>query len=230
MTLTITITNLTPHPVTIHRTRPSDTGAPADREPYVVTYPACATEALPRATEGPDGGDMAMTRSDGQGQYENSLTFSRLGIIDEIAYVGVEGLPPLSPADQMFGVSSFSIVSIVTVIGALAAGRGIEDLLVPVGQVRDAAGRVIGATGLAPATSLMSAMYRTVVAPIRAELMEALRERNAARAEIRALTPSDPVASGETSTERRIGSMVLGRDDSADLPGPRVKTPADWTP
>lgn len=150
----ITIINLTPHPVTIIR---------PGREP--VTYPACAPGDLPRATEAPVHADMRLTdrASDGQGGYANAVSMQDTGLVDQVGYVGVDGLPALSADERMFGVATLRIVSIVTAIGALAAGRGIEDLLVPMGQVRDTAGRIIGATGLAPATSLLTPMYRALV-------------------------------------------------------------------
>lgn len=171
--MSIKIINLTPHPVTIIR---------PDRDP--VIYPACAPVDLPRATEGLNHGDMALTdsASDGQGGYANAVSLRSTGIVDFYGYTGVEGLPEVPAGDRMFGLDTFRIVSIVTVIGALAAGRGIEDLLVPMGQVRDAQGRVIGATGLAPATSLLAPMYRAIVRPYQQSTIEALKERNAARA------------------------------------------------
>lgn len=149
----ITIVNLTPHPVTIIR---------PGREPAI--YPACSPADLPRATEAVVSPDMGLTdsASDGQGGYENSVALADTGLVDTLGYTGVEGLPPCSPGDRMFGVPSFKIVSVVTAIGALAAGRGIEDLLVPMGQVRDASGRVVGATSLAPAASLLTPMYRAI--------------------------------------------------------------------
>lgn len=172
-----TIVNLTPHPVTIIR---------AGREP--VTYPACAPADLPRAIEAPVDADMYLTDggSDGQGGYENAVAMHESGLVDQVGYTGVEGLPDFLPGERMFGVSTLRIVSIVTAIGALASGRGIEDLLVPMGQIRDAQGRIIGAAGLAPASSLLTPMYRAIVAPHHASMMEALRERNEAREALRA--------------------------------------------
>lgn len=166
--MTITITNLTPHPVTIIR----GTGT--------TTYPACAPADLPRATEETVGLDMSLTASD-----ENAATLASTGLVDQTGYTGVEGLPPISRGDQCV---RWYIVSVVTAIGALAGDRGIEDLLIPMGQVRDASGRIIGATGLAPATSLLAPLYRAIVAPHRAELMTALRERNEARRTVADLT------------------------------------------
>lgn len=168
--MSVTITNLTPHPVTIVRD---------GRNP--VTYPPCTPNELPRATESVmERGDMALTNaaSDGQGGYETGVALAGTGLVDWIGYDGVFGLPAFLPGERMFGISQFYIVSIVTAIGALAAGRGIEDLLVPSGQVRDATGRIIGATGLAPATSLLSPMYRAIVGPMRAEIRHALDQRN----------------------------------------------------
>ena len=167
------IVNLTPHPITIIR---SDTR---------VEYPACAPAELPRATEadiGYGGSEMALTNggSDGQGGYENAATLQSTGLVNFVGYTGVENLPDFAPGERMFGVSTFYIVSIVTAIGALAADRGIEDLLVPMGQVRDANGRIIGATGLAPATSLLTPMYQRIVAPYQERMREAI-QRNSAR-------------------------------------------------
>lgn len=169
----ITIINLTPHPVTIIR---------PGTDP--VTYPACAPADLPRVTEGPDTGEMALTdsASDGQGGYENAVWLRSTGLVDFVGYTGVEGLPEVPANDRMFGLDTFRIVSIVTAIGALAAGRGIEDLLVPMGQVRDDKGRIIGATGLAPAASLLAPMYRAIVRPHQRRTIAALEERNAALA------------------------------------------------
>lgn len=167
--MSVTIKNLTPHPVTIVRD---------GRDP--VTYPPCAPNDLPRATESEERGEMALINaaSDGQGGYETGVALDGTGLVDWSGYTGVSNLPDFLPGERMFGISQFYIVSIVTAIGALAAGRGIEDLLVPSGQVRDATGRIIGATGLAPATSLLSPMYRALVAPIRAEINRLLDQRN----------------------------------------------------
>lgn len=171
--MSITIINLTPHPVTIHR---------PDRDP--VTYPACSPADLPRATEAPDKGWGCMELSesgDGQAGYENAVSLQSTGLVDSVGYNGVEGLPDIPPDERAFGCTTFRIVSIVTAIGALAAGRDIVDLLVPMGQVRDANGRIIGATGLAPAATLLTPMYRAIVAPHQRRTIEALEERNAAR-------------------------------------------------
>lgn len=164
--MSITIVNLTPHPITIYRTRSSDTGAPADREPLPpITYQACAPEALPRATETPmtHSGCMELSVSgDTQDAYENHWSMVHSGVVDFVGYGGVENLPDLSPDDRAFGCTTFRIVSIVMAIGALAAGRPIVDLLVPMGQVRDTSGRIIGATGLAPASALLTPMVQKI--------------------------------------------------------------------
>lgn len=181
----IKIVNLTPHPVIICR---------PGREP--VTYPACAPADLPRAIENCEYpvdlddpariigiGDLALTDagSDGQGGYENAVSLQGTGLVDFIGYVGVEGLPEVSASDRMFGLDTFRIVSIVTALGALAAGRGIEDLLVPMGQIRDDRGRIVGAAGLAPATSLLTPLYRRITTPLHRATLRALEERNEAR-------------------------------------------------
>lgn len=169
----ISIVNLTPHPVTIIR---------AGREP--VTYPACAPEALPRAIETPmtHTGCMELSVSgDTQDAYENHWSMVHTGVVDFVGYFGVDGLPELSATDRAFGCTQFRIVSIVTAIGALAAGRPIVDLLVPMGQVRDATtGRIIGASGTAPASALLTplaerliGMGRSSVDYLRAQLDEA---------------------------------------------------------
>ena len=176
----VTITNLTPHPVTIIRRCDDPNGPPDAIVEQRTEYPARAPGELSRATEAHERGDMCLTdaASDGQGGYETACALDRTGLIDWTGYVGVAGLPDFVPGDRMFGVGTFYIVSIVTVLGALAAGRGVEDLLVPSGQVRDASGRVIGATGLAPASALLSPMYRAVTAPYRAQVAKALAQRN----------------------------------------------------
>ena len=180
------IVNLTPHTVIIIRSIPDPHGSPSDRLSVRMEYPACAPGELPRALEEVVSPEMALTDSgsDGQGGYENSVSLDRLGVVDTIGYVGVIGLPHVSAGDRMFGLTTFYIVSIVTAIGALAANRGIEDLLIPCGQVRDAGGRIIGASGLAPATSLLTPMYEAITKPYRVQHMEALEERNAARAQL----------------------------------------------
>lgn len=179
----ITIVNLTPHPVTIIRRCPNPSGPPEAIIEHVFEYPACAPSNLPRATEAPVQSDMCLTDggSDGQGGYENARSLAATGLVDNLGYTGIEGLPPLTQGERMFGVTTFLIVSVVTAIGALAAGRGVEDLLIPMGQVRDASGRIVGATSLAPAASLLTPLYRAIVAPYNARIMDILRERNAAR-------------------------------------------------
>lgn len=181
----ITIVNLTPHPVTIIRRCPDPNGPPDAIIEHRTEYPACAPSDLPRAIEARvEGvGDMCLTdaASDGQGGYENARSLRSTGLVDFTGYTGVEGLPVVSESDRMFGLVTFRIVSIVTVLGALAAGRGIEDLLVPMGQVRDVNGRIIGATALAPASSLLTPMYRAITAPYQSQILDALHERNAAR-------------------------------------------------
>lgn len=178
------IINLTPHTVTIIRRCPDPNGPPEAILETRTEYPACAPGDIPRATESPDNGDMCLTDSgsDGQGGYENICSLRSTGLVEFVGYSGVEGLPVVPASDRMFGLDTFRIVSIVTAIGALAAGRGIEDLLVPMGQVRDDKGRIIGATGLAPAASLLAPMYRRIVAPYQQATIKALDERNAARA------------------------------------------------
>lgn len=144
------IINLTPHPVTIVR---------PGCEP--LTYAPANPAAIPRAletTRSDTGCWRLAVTGDTQDAYENAVTMMQSGLVENRQYVGVEGLPDLTPDELAFGVRQFRIVSIVTAIGALAAGRAIVDLLVPCGQVRDPAGRIIGATALAPATSLLSPM------------------------------------------------------------------------
>ena len=193
--MTINIINLTPHPITIVRRCPDPNGPPDAIVEHRTEYPACAPSDIPRAMEAPvDGvGDMCLTdsASDGQGGYENAHSLSKTGLVDFVGYAGVEGLPEVSATDRMFGLTEFHIVSIVTAIGALAAGRGIEDLLVPMGQVRDDKGRIIGATALAPASSLLTPMYRAIVAPYQRQILEALEQRNAARSFIATGTDRD---------------------------------------
>ena len=182
--MSIKIINLTPHPVTIIRRCPDPNGPPDAIIEHRTEFAACAPADLPRATEGPDAGEMALTDSgsDGQGGYKNAVSLRSTGIVDFVGYTGVDGLSEVPANDRMFGLDTFRIVSIVTAIGALAAGRGIEDLLVQMGQVRDAQGRIIGATGLAPASSLLAPMYRAIVRPHQRMTIKALEERNAARA------------------------------------------------
>jgi len=201
--MAITIVNLTPHPVTIYRTRPSDTGSPADRELPPVVYPACKPADLPRAIETPmtDSGCMELSVSgDTQDAYENHWSMVGTGVVDFAGFTGVANLPAPTPDELAFGCTTFRIVSITTAIGALAAGRTIVDLLVPMGQVRDGAGRIIGASGLAPASSLLTSMaqrliaigrsavdmYREQLANARQEIADLVRIREAQDATIMA--------------------------------------------
>lgn len=167
----IKIVNLTPHSVVIIRGT------------VRTEFPACAPCDLPRALEENVAPDMALTDSgsDGQGGYANASALAETGLVDNIGYTGVTRLAHHEPGELMFGVGTFRIVSVVTAIGCLAKGRGVEDLLIPMGQVRDDAGRVIGATSLAPAAALLTPMYKAIVAPYAAEILRALQERNAAR-------------------------------------------------
>jgi hypothetical protein len=141
-----TITNLTPHPVTLIR------------DGRTTVYPACTPGDLPRAVEAPTARGLDLIHDDTQGSYGCSIALASTGVVDNVGYVGVEGLPPLSADEIALGCTRFSIVSIVTVLGAIAAGRPTCDLLVPMGQVRDAAGRIVGCTGLAPADTLLTPM------------------------------------------------------------------------
>lgn len=227
----ITIVNLTPHPVTIIRRCPDPNGPPEAIIEHRTEYPACAPADLPRAIESTvmrssggavfaapgsrdDGqpaelqriniGDMALSDSgsDGQGGYENSGSLQSTGLVDFFGYVGVENLPEVSVGDRMFGLTTFRIVSIVTALGALAAGRGIEDLLVPMGQVRDDNGRIVGASGLAPATSLLTPLYRALTGPHVVRTIEALQERNAARRDLTELH------AGLVRDGRQVGASI----------------------
>lgn len=186
----ITIINMTPHPVTIIRRCPNPNGPPDAIIEHRTEYPACPPADLPRAVESHSMddvaigiGDMALSCSacDTQGGYANAVSLRGTGLIDFVGYTGAEGLPAFGPGERAFGLDTFRIVSIVTALGALAAGRGIEDLLVPMGQVRDSQGRIIGATGLSPATSLLTPMYRAITKPLQYRLLQALHERNDAR-------------------------------------------------
>lgn len=216
----IKIVNLTPHPVTIIRVCPDPSGPPQAEIVHRTEYPACAPADLPRAVESaafatpgsPDGpaqlqnigiGDPALSDSgsDGQGGYENARSLTDTGLVDFLGYVGVDGLPDPEPGTRMFGLTTFRIVSIVTVLGAIAGGRGIEDLLVPMGQVRDAQGRVIGATSLAPASSLLTPLHRRIVGPWQEREIRALEERNAARNECRRLQSIAAAAVGPADSQ-----------------------------
>ena len=191
----IKIVNLTPHPVTIIRhgrhERPIDGaaiavesipdphGAPADHlEMTRITFPACAPADLPRAVEAAERngetiglGIMEIAESgDGQASYAHHCSLEDTGVVDMLGLVGVERLPPLAAGEAAFGVEVFRIVSIVTALGALAEGRTIVDLLIPCGQVRDAAGRIIGASGLAPASSLLSPLAERLLETGRSQM------------------------------------------------------------
>jgi hypothetical protein len=141
-----TITNLTPHPVTIVRGGRS------------TVYQACAPGDLPRAIEAPTAPGLDLIHDDTQGAYGCSVALSGTGVVEHVGYVGHEGLPPISTDEIDQGATRYWIVSIVTVLGAIAAGRPTCDLLVPMGQVRDGAGRIIGCTALAPADTLLTPM------------------------------------------------------------------------
>jgi hypothetical protein len=150
------IVNLTPHPITILR----QLGTRSIR----VDYPACSPDRLPRATEQPTppvlGVFPELPGDDSQRAHDILSQLGETGLVDYIGYFGVEGLPPVG-ADQ---IGTCYIVSVVTVIGAVAAGRPIIDLLIPMGQVRGADGRIIGATALAPAESLLRPMAASLLA------------------------------------------------------------------
>jgi hypothetical protein len=204
--MSINIVNLTPHPVTIYRTHPADTGAPADREPLPpVTYPACAPADLPRAIETPMTGAGCMqlaVSGDTQDAYENHWSMVHTGVVDFAGYSGVENLPDLSPAgysgvdnlpdlspeERAFGCTTFRIVSIVTAIGAIAAGRPIVDLLIPMGQVRDTSGRIIGATALAPASGLLTPMAEKILAMRQGTIDALIAQRDQAQQLVADLT------------------------------------------
>ena len=145
------IVNLTPHPVTL--IRPDGTR----RE-----FPACAPVDLPRALESPWTGGLDLIHDDTQGAYVTAYSYADTGLVDNTGYTGIENLPAISVGAVTNGVQTAYIVSIVTVIGALAAGRPTCDLLVPMGQVRDSSGRVIGATSLGAADVLLDPMARVL--------------------------------------------------------------------
>jgi len=144
------IVNLTPHPVTIIRGGKQ------------TQFPACAPGDLPRAVERPHSPGMDLIHDDSQGSYATGCALEDTGLVDRTAYTGVENLPPIPNDDVAYGVRTAYIVSVVTVIGALAAGRPTCDLLVPMGQVRDENGRIIGATGLGQADVLLDPMAQTL--------------------------------------------------------------------
>lgn len=208
----ISIVNLTPHPVTIIR---------AGREP--VTYPACAPDALPRAIETPmtHSGCMELSVSgDTQDAYENHWSMVHAGVVDFVGYSGVDGLPELSATDRAFGCTQFRIVSIVTAIGALAAGRPIVDLLVPMGQVRDAAGRIIGAAGLAPASALLTPIAERLIEMGRSQLEHLRGQLAAARQTLAEIDGGEPerLRASLAEARRRIESQdATIRAQQADL-------------
>lgn len=171
------IINLTPHPVTIIRTCPDPTGAPADMLEHRTEYPACAPEALPRAIEERIQPGLDLIHDDTQGAYATLTAYASAGLVDLVGYTGVTGLPEIPPERVAFGVQTAYIVSIVTAIGALVVGRPTCDLLIPMGQVRDASGRVIGATSLAPA----DVMLQPMAAALRARWTPARSRSSAAR-------------------------------------------------
>jgi hypothetical protein len=176
------IINLTPHSVIVV----NDTGR--------TEYPPCRPEDLPRATEGacPAGSAVWSMDGDGQRAYETQLALAATGLVGDIAYLGVTGLPPIAPAGCA-ALSRCYIVSIVTVLGALAAGRCIDDMLVPTGQVRGPDGRIVGCTGLTPAPVAVGPMIRSITDGATASLITAMRrardERDKTKAALdRALT------------------------------------------
>lgn len=146
--MTFKIVNLTPHPVSIVR------------GDHSATYPAAAPEDLPTAIDGPVywlplGSQPHIPGDDSQTSYAILCQLGECPLVDRVGYTGVRGLPPFPSLGLGDGISTAYIVSVVTAIGALAAGRPIYDLLIPSGQVRDAQGRIIGATGLAPAECVL---------------------------------------------------------------------------
>lgn len=189
-----TIRNLTPHPVTIVRASTT------------VTYPACDPADLPRATEGRS---VPHTEEDGQDCHDRGLALHFTGVVDDIGYTGVDGLPLLVPVLP----SEYLIVSVVTAIGALAAGRPIRDLLVPMGQMRGADGRIIGATSLAPAETLLAPMLRSVTMADRLEL-RAERTR-AARLQDQSSVLAGQLVAAETLTSQL--SYIIRHDGSPAL-------------
>lgn len=155
------IVNLTPHPVIIIRRCPDPHGPPEAILETRHEFPPCVPADLPRAVESSVESWMLIDETgDGQAGIANGVSMDRTGLVDLVGYTGVDGLPDLTPDERAFGVRTFRIVSIVTALGALAAGRPIVDLLVPMGQVRDERGRIVGATGLAPATRLLTPVCR----------------------------------------------------------------------
>lgn len=199
----IKMINMTPHPVTVVRRITAEQYAegckyarvgeddprPArivggetqyrrteDAYESVTVFPACPPEHLPRAVEQPTPPQLSiLTFDDSQGSYENICSLKSSGLVDNVAYVGVEALPELTPGEVALGCTTFRIVSIVTALGAIAAGRPVCDLLIPMGQVRDAQGRIIGATGLAPADVVLRPMATAIAERASAGYREGLR-------------------------------------------------------
>lgn len=159
----IEIVNLTPHPVTIIRDCPDPHGSPSDRVTQRIVFPPCDPSRLPRAIETPWNGGLDLIHDDSQGTYVTMSALSATGLVDKIGYSGVENLPSISDAEVHHdGIRVAYIVSIVTAIGALVAGRPTCDLLVPMGQVRDEGGRIIGATSLGAVDVLLDPMARAL--------------------------------------------------------------------
>lgn len=142
------IINLTPHAVTIVR----------PNQPNTV-FPACDLSSIPRATESNGRAPVSWLSippgDDTQSAYETDMALSATGLIDHCGYNGIENLPDLEMKPWPGPPARCYIVSIITAIGAVAAQRSIIDLLIPMGQIRDGAGRIIGATSLAPASDLL---------------------------------------------------------------------------
>lgn len=158
---TMKIENLTPHPVTIIRQRPSADGNTLVE--HRVEFGACEPHRIARATECPTQTTTLLSDDDGQGTYANLQSWDASDLIEIIGYQGTN-LPEIPPGQVAFGVEQFYIVSVVVAIAALASGRPICDLLIPMGQVRDSAGRIVGATSLAPAEAILAPMAVTLAA------------------------------------------------------------------
>lgn len=157
--MTIKIVNLTPHPVTIIRSTPGQTGSG-------IVYPACPPDQLPRAIEIASGGPaigalVGIPNDDSQVAYDVSVSLQSTGLVDCVGYSGLSGMPDFA-GTWADGIETHYIVSIVTAIGAIAAGRSVMDMLIPMGQVRDETGRIVGATGLAPAESVLGPMVTAI--------------------------------------------------------------------
>jgi len=138
-----TFINLTPHDVVIRH---------HGNEPW--TCPR-ADGKTPRAPERPTEPEVSRYSvapgDDTQGAYETTCSLRASGLVSEVSIADVESLPAFDGSNPHGGHDRFYIVSVTTVLGAIAAGRPIVDLVIPVGQTRDDAGRVDGATGLVPA-------------------------------------------------------------------------------